>query len=78
MLAAFFTWLDDLPLSLALVGGLAIGLAPFFPEPHIVEKLRMLREGRLRRPLDIFDLLLHATPLALLALKLLRMGLGAG
>lgn len=46
-----------LPLALAL------GLAPFFPEPHIVEKLRMLMAGTLTRPVDIFDLVLHAVPL---------------
>ncbi|AJE04806.1 hypothetical protein GPICK_04135 [Geobacter pickeringii] len=47
-----------LPLSLAL------GVAPFFPEPHIVEKCRMLMAGTLRRPLDIFDLVLHASALS--------------
>lgn len=42
------------------------------PEPHLVEKLRMLLAGTLVRPLDIFDLAMHATPLALLVLKLWR------
>lgn len=52
-----------------------LGLAPFFPEPHLWEKLKMLAAGTLVRPLDWFDLLLHATPVVLLALKLLRMAL---
>jgi len=36
-----------------------------------VEKLRMLVNGQLIRPLDIFDLLLHAAPLLLILVKLL-------
>jgi hypothetical protein len=49
---------------------LTLGLAPFFPEPHLVEKLRLLASGELRRPLDIFDLALHATPWVMLSIKL--------
>jgi hypothetical protein len=37
-----------------------------------VEKLRMLSQGTLTQPLDIFDLLMHATPLVLLAIKIWR------
>jgi len=69
--------LDRLPLSLAVIAALTLGLAPFVPEPHIVEKLRMLMAGELRRPLDIFDLLLHAAPGAVLFAKLARMALRA-
>ena len=50
-----------------------LGLAPFRPEPHLWEKLKMLASGTLVRPVDIFDLLLHATPVALLLVKLGRM-----
>ncbi len=50
---------------------LILGFAPFFPEPHIVEKLRMLVNGKLTRPLDIFDLVWHAWPFALLAIKVI-------
>lgn len=46
-----------------------LGLAPFLPEPHIVEKIRMLTAGTLRRPIDIFDLFWHAWPFALLAFR---------
>nr|WP_210730504.1 RND transporter [Roseibacterium persicicum] len=49
---------------------LTLGLAPFTPEPHIWEKLKMLAAGTLTRPVDIFDLLMHAAPFVLLALKL--------
>ncbi len=69
-------FLDQLPLSYALIGAATLGLAPFFPEPHIVEKLRMLRAGTLKRPLDIFDLLLHLAPFLLLGAKLARMAMG--
>ena len=47
-----------------------LALAPFRPEPHLIEKLRMLSQGTLTRPVDIFDLLLHGTPLVLLLIKL--------
>jgi hypothetical protein len=48
---------------------LLLGFAPFYPQPHIVEKLRMLKAGTLKRPIDIFDLFWHAWPFALLAYK---------
>ena len=47
-------------------------LAPFVPEPHVVEKLRMLKAGTLKRPLDIFDLCFHLLPTLLLCLKGIR------
>ncbi len=46
---------------------LILGFAPFFPQPHIVEKLRMLAAGTLKKPIDIFDLVWHAWPFLLLA-----------
>ena len=64
--------LDQLPLSMAILAAATLGFAPFFPEPHIWEKLKMLRAGTLKRPLDIFDLLLHAAPFLVLAAKLVR------
>jgi len=67
------TWLDSLPLLPLALLALFLGLAPFQPEPHLVEKTRMLVQGKLVRPLDIFDLLFHATPVVLLALKLARL-----
>ena len=65
-------WLDNISLPLLLIVCLTLGLAPFFPEPHIWEKLKMLFSGTLTRPIDIFDFLMHGAPWALLALKLLR------
>ena len=49
---------------------LLLGFAPFFPQPHIVEKLRMLMAGTLKKPIDIFDLFWHAWPFFLLAYRL--------
>jgi hypothetical protein len=65
-------WLDRFPLVWLVVVALYLAVAPIVPEPHLVEKLRMLSQGNLVRPLDIFDLLLHSVPLVLLALRLWR------
>ncbi|ACL73037.1 hypothetical protein Tgr7_1956 [Thioalkalivibrio sulfidiphilus HL-EbGr7] len=55
-------FIDSVPLMFALFFGIGLGLAPFVPEPHLVEKTRMLFEGTLTRPLDIFDLFMHLAP----------------
>lgn len=68
-------WLDAVPLHIAIMMALTLGLAPFVPEPHIVEKLRMLFEGSLHKPVDIFDLLMHGTPWVLLILKLISLSM---
>lgn len=65
-------WLDNFSLPMLLIITAFLGLAPFTPEPHIWEKLKMLASGDLRRPIDIFDLFLHGTPWVLLSLKLVR------
>ncbi len=61
-------FLTELPWSLIILACLTVGLAPYRP-PHIWEKLEMLLAGRLVRPLDWFDFLLHAMPWALLVVK---------
>jgi len=61
--------LDSLGYRLLVPLALLLGLAPFQPEPHLVEKIRMLVQGTLSKPIDIFDLLLHATPIVLLLVK---------
>lgn len=63
-------FLDQLPLNLVILAALTLGLAPFFPEPHLWEKLKMLVAGNLVRPIDMFDLALHATPFVVLLAKL--------
>ncbi len=69
--------LDKVPLAVFLIVALTLGLAPFVPEPHVWEKLKMLFAGELSRPIDIFDLVLHGVPWLLLGLKVLRMVAGA-
>ena len=69
---AFLKWLDRAPLFLLIALAVWMAGAPFTPEPHLVEKLRLLFQGTLTRPLDIFDLLMHAAPSVLLAVKLAR------
>lgn len=68
-----WNWLDKIPLLPLVVGALLLGAAPFVPEPHLVEKLRMLMTGELARPIDVFDLFLHGILPLLLLLKLGRM-----
>ena len=65
-------WLDRVPLPWLLVIAIWLAVAPLFPEPHLWEKLKMLAAGTLTRPLDIFDLLMHATPVLLLVWRLAR------
>jgi hypothetical protein len=66
------SWLDRIPYSVIVPFALFLTFAPFVPEPHLWEKLQMLAAGTLVKPIDIFDLFLHGTPLVLLILKLLR------
>jgi hypothetical protein len=66
-------WLDKIQLSLLVPVAILLALAPFSPQPHLWEKLKMLAAGTLSRPIDIFDLCLHAAPLVLLGMKLWRM-----
>jgi hypothetical protein len=70
-------WLDRIPLAVLVIAAVLLGPAPFLPEPHLWEKLKMLAAGTLVRPIDIFDLLWHAAPLLLLGLKLARLARAA-
>lgn len=65
-------WLDRFPLVWLVVIALYLAVAPIVPEPHLVEKLRLLSQGMLVKPIDMFDLLLHSAPLVLLAVRLWR------
>jgi hypothetical protein len=65
-------WLDSMSWTIVLLLCATLGLAPFVPEPHIWEKLKMLGAGQLVRPLDWFDLLFHGLPWLLAGLKGLR------
>lgn len=65
-------WLDNFPLVILVALAAWMAVAPISPEPHLIEKLRMLGHGTLTKPLDIFDLCMHSAPLVLLALRLWR------
>jgi hypothetical protein len=66
-------FIDNTPMSILLVLCIVLGLAPYVPLPHLVEKIRMLGEGNLNKIVDIFDLLYHSAPFILLAIKLFRL-----
>lgn len=68
-------WLDRIPLLWLVLIAAWLAVAPVAPEPHLVEKLRMLSQGNLQKPIDIFDLLLHSVPLCLLVARLVRLWL---
>ena len=66
-------WLDKLPWAPLILASVMLGMAPFVPEPHLWEKLKMLAAGELHRPIDIFDLLMHSAPAVLLIGKAARL-----
>lgn len=66
-------WLDKIPLTALVIAAFALGLAPLTPEPHLWEKLKMLANGTLTRPIDVFDLFMHASLPLLLVVRLIRM-----
>ena len=66
-------FIDRTDLRFFIMAALLLGLAPFVPEPHVWEKLKMLASGTLSRPIDIFDLFMHGAPWILLGIKLTRM-----
>ncbi len=52
---------------------LTIGLAPFYPEPHIVGKLRWIVGGGIgMSSLDWFDTVFHAWPWCLMMIKMIQ------
>jgi hypothetical protein len=58
--------------KLILLGCLTLGLAPFFPEPHLWGKLQWVVGGAVgMKAMDWFDLLLHGFPFILLIRLLL-------
>jgi hypothetical protein len=64
--------LDKIPYSILIVIAVIMLLAPFRPMPHVIEKLIMLKNGNLSKPIDIFDLFYHLVPTVILLLKVYR------
>lgn len=71
-------WIDRIPLGILMAGGVLMAMLPWprQPLPHLLEKLGMLVNLELTRPIDIFDLFLHGTLITLLIIRLIRMALG--
>jgi hypothetical protein len=65
-------FLDSIPYPILVTAAIGMILLPFHPMPHVLEKLIMLREGTLTKPLDIFDLFFHLAPAIMLSIKLIR------
>jgi len=63
-------WLDKIPLGPMILAAIFLGLAPFVPQPHLWEKLNMLVDGSLTKPVDMFDLLWHSALPILVVLKI--------
>lgn len=65
-------FLDKIPYMLLIVIAVFMLLAPFRPMPHVIEKLIMLKNGTLTKPIDIFDLFYHLVPTIILLVKVYR------
>ena len=56
----------------AVILSLTLGLAPFYPQPHIVGKIKWVMGGaKGMQPIDYFDLVLHGSPWVLLIISLM-------
>ncbi len=66
--------LDDWKLLLLLC--FTLGLAPFFPEPHLWGKMKWIAGGNIgMKPLDWLDALFHSLPWLLLVRVLILMSM---
>ena len=65
-------FLDKIPFRTTIILTIFLGLAPFMPEPHLWEKLKMLVAGNLVKPVDIFDMFFHMAPGLVLLAKIYR------
>lgn len=66
-------YIDRIPLGPLVIITLVMAFAPFSPEPHLLEKSRMLAEGELSKAIDIFDLFWHSFLIVILVIRLLRL-----
>lgn len=58
---------------MAIIASLTLGLAPFFPEPHIWGKLKWLAGGAVgMQPLDFLDLIFHGAPWVYLIVSIIQ------
>jgi len=61
-------------MPMLIVAAVLLGMMPVVPEPHLLQKIRMLLDGTLVRPSDIFDLFWHSWPLLWITLRILTPG----
>ena len=64
--------LDKIPYTILIAIAILLIFAPFKPMPHVFQKLIMLKNGTLTKPIDIFDLFYHLIPTIILFLKISR------
>ena len=67
-------FLDNMSLMSLIFMALVLGVVPYPMEeaPHSIQKILMLFQGQLSKPIDIFDLIFHTAPSILLLVKLYR------
>lgn len=68
-------WVDKIPLVPLVGAAILLAVLPLHSTPHLLEKLGMLAQGTLVKPIDIFDLFMHGTPAVLLVIRLTRMAI---
>jgi len=76
-MSRIISWLHCPPMGMLIVAALLLGSLPITPEPHLFEKIRMLLDGTLVKPVDMFDLFWHSWPILWIILRLLTPGAGA-
>jgi len=64
------TWLKEIPFIVLIGAAVLLAVLPITPEPHLIEKMRMLEAGKLTEWIDMLDVLWHSFPCLLLLLKL--------
>ncbi len=69
MLLSLHRALAQISYGFLIPAALILAIMPLGAEPHLMEKLRMLGAGALRRPIDIVDLFMHGGLLVVLGLK---------
>lgn len=65
-------WIDKIPLPLLLGISIFMAILPVQGESHLLEKLTMLQQGVLSKPIDIFDLFMHGIPSLLFLVRVFR------
>ena len=63
------SFIKSLPYPILILMSIFMVLAPFQPEPHLLQKFDMLMAGNLTKLLDMFDVLWHLLPVGLFIMK---------